>query len=457
MSKTFKDLNLNKALWNALDDLNIIHPTGIQEKSFSVIMSGRDIIGIAQTGTGKTLAYLLPALRQWNFAKDRFPQILIVVPTRELVAQVVGEVEKLTEYSNVVAVGAYGGTNIKTQMAAIEKGCDVVVATPGRLLDLCLKGSLSLKKIKKFIIDEVDEMLNLGFRPQLMRVIDFLPKKRQNLLFSATMTEEVGAIIQEYFNGPITIEAAPMGTPLENIDQSVFYVANFNTKVNLLKHLLESDSEMTKVLVFTATKRLADQLANELGPVTEDLENPDEEIPSDFGVIHSNKSQNYRFRSVERFTSGSYRMLIATDIVARGIDVSSVSHVINFDLPEVPENYVHRIGRTGRADKKGRAISFCTKKEEDYLVQIEALMKYAIPLREFPESVVISDILTEDEKPKFKMKNIPVKKPQENEAGPAFHEKKAKNKKVNNKVRYADKMKLKYKKPKTRGQKRKKK
>jgi len=445
---TFKDFNLNKNLFKALDDMGIETPTTIQEKSFSVIMSGRDVVGIAQTGTGKTYAFLLPILRQWTYSKDRIPKILILVPTRELVAQIVEEIKKLSVYSNFEVVGAYGGANIKTQVAAIEKGCDAVVATPGRLLDLCLKGVLKLRLIKRFVIDEVDEMLNLGFLPQLKRVIDFLPAKRQNLLFSATMTDEVAAIIETFFNHPVRIEAAPVGTPLDNIVQSVFYVPNFNTKVSLLKYLLDVNPEYKKVLIFCSTKKTADLLFGEIEPTHGE----------ETGVIHSNKSQNHRFNSVKKFTSGEYRILVATDIVARGIDVSKVSHVINFDLPEKPENYIHRIGRTGRADKMGNAISFSTKEEEAFLAAIEYLMKYAIPLREFPEEVEISEVLLESEIPVVKMKNsIEKRKKPVSISGPAFHEKKDKNKKVNNKIRLKEKMMKKYGKPKTRGMKKKKK
>ncbi len=443
---TFDDLNLNKNLTKALKELGITHPTSIQSKSFSTIMSGKDVVGIAQTGTGKTLAFLLPVLRMWTFAKDRFPQILIIVPTRELVMQIKEELDKLNQFTNFVTVPAYGGANIKNQMAEIELGCDAVVSTPGRLLDLCLKGALKLKNIKRFIIDEVDEMLALGFLPQLKRVIDFLPDKRQNLLFSATMTEEVEMVIEDFFNRPVRIEAAPMGTPLENIDQSLYYVLNFNTKINLLKHLIADKNTFTKVLIFTDTKKKADLVHEEI------LELYEEET----GVIHSNKSQNYRFNSVNSFAEGTYRLLIATDIVARGIDVSEVSHVINFDIPESPENYIHRIGRTGRADKRGIAISFAKEAEIEALASIEKLMKTTIPILEFPEDVPINEVLIESEMPKYKMKNIEVRRRDAAATSQgAFHEKKDKNKKVNNKVRYEEKMKMKYKKPKTRGAKKK--
>src|ERR1700754_1648994 len=257
---TFSDFNLNKPLQDALADLGFQNPTSIQQKVFSVIMSGRDVCGIAQTGTGKTIAYLLPCLRQLTFSKSRTPQFLILVPTRELVAQVVQSIKDLTTYMTLQTVGIYGGVNINTQRAEVENGLDILVATPGRLYDLVLSGALRLNGVKKLVIDEVDEMLNLGFLPQLRNILDLLPPKRQNLLFSATITEEVDTLMDTYFNNPERIEAAPTGTPVENIDQKVFEVPNFNTKVNLLELLLERDPEMTKVLVFVATKQLADQL-----------------------------------------------------------------------------------------------------------------------------------------------------------------------------------------------------
>ena len=439
----FEDLNLNSSLLNALTDLGYTHPTTIQRKAFSVIMSGRDVCGIAQTGTGKTFAYLLPCLRLLKFSKERTPQMLIVVPTRELVIQVVEQVKQLSTYMTLEVVGLYGGVNIRPQRAQVEYGVDIVVATPGRLLDLAYDGSLKLKNIKKLVIDEVDEMLNLGFRTQLNNILDLLPPKRQNLLFSATITAEVEALMTTYFNDPERIEAAPTGTPLENINQAGYSVPNFYTKVNLLKYLLETDTDMTKVLIFVATKKLADKLFAEL----------EEKYTDTMGIIHSNKEQNHRFNTVKQFREGNFRFIIATDIVARGLDIAEVSHVINFDIPDVPENYIHRIGRTGRADKRGVAIAMITEKEEKDLKAIEALMRYEIPIMKLPDAVEISDVLTEDEKPQIVMKTERLKVVKTEPKGPAFHEKSAKNKKVNNKIRHSDKMKEKYGKPKTRGKK----
>lgn len=443
---TFRELNLNTPLLNALEDMGIVNPTTIQQKAFSVIMSGKDVLGIAQTGTGKTIAFLLPALRQWTFSKNRIPQILILVPTRELVVQVVEVAEKLAAYTNIVVKGVYGGVNMKTQAWEISEGMDVLVATPGRLRDLALDGFVSLKGVKKLILDEVDEMLDLGFRYQLTSIFDLLPAKRQNLMFSATVTADVEELIQTFFTAPERIEAAPTGTPLANIHQTGYEVPNFNTKLNLLELLLNENPEMMRVLVFTATKNLADIVYEKMEAVFSDQ----------IGVVHSDKAQNFRFRMVNQFHSGEIRVLIATDLVSRGLDISDVSHVINFDMPDEPETYIHRIGRTGRADKQGEAISFITPRDEDRQAAIEALMDMEIPVAELPQELEISDELSDFDREKVVMKNVLIKLPKKESGGGAFHEKLSKNKKVNKKVRHADIMWAKYGKPKTRGQKKKK-
>ena len=440
---TFEDLNLCNPLLSALNDAGYTNPTTIQHRVFAVVMSGRDVCGIAQTGTGKTFAYLLPCLNQWKFNKEKKAQIVIIVPTRELVAQVVNAAKELTTYMSVTVVGVYGGANINTQAAEVIKGVDVLVATPGRLFDLLMNGAVKTKSIKKVVIDEMDEMLNLGFRTQIKNILDLLPAKRQNLLFSATITEDVELLMDTFFNEPTRVEAAPTGTPLENIEQIGYAIPNFYTKVNLLKLMLAQDQTMTKLLVFVATKKLADELYTQLETIY--LET--------CGVIHSNKEQNHRFNTVKQFHEGTYRFIIATDIVARGIDISEVTHVINFDVPEVPENYIHRIGRTGRADKKGIAITFFTAKEKPLMDTIQALMKYEVPLLPLPENLEISEVLIEDEIPKVFMKTYLVKLPKKEEVGPAFHQKSAKNSKINVIVRKKDRMMKKYGKPKTRGQK----
>jgi len=288
---TFNELKLNTPLLNALSDIGYEYPTPIQKKAFSVVLSGKDVVGIAQTGTGKTFAYLLPILKQHKYSEKRNPNVLIVVPTRELVLQVVKEAESLSKYMNIRIAGVYGGTNINTQKQMVYNGLDMLVATPGRLYDLTLSGLLRLKSIQKLIIDEVDEMLNLGFRTQIINIMDLLPKKRQNLMFSATLSGGVEQLINDFFYEPKKIEIAAHGTPLEQIIQQAYHVPNFNTKVNLIEVLLSDEKSLSKVLVFVANKKLADRL----------FEHLEKKFPEQLGVIHSNKSQNLRINTLKRF------------------------------------------------------------------------------------------------------------------------------------------------------------
>ena len=437
----FSEINLNKQLQNAISDLGFTNQTPIQEKTYSKILGGKDLVGIAQTGTGKTIAYCLPLLQELSYSNQSNPRILILVPTRELVSQVVETLESLTEYITCRIVGVYGGTNMHTQKIMLQDGADIVVATPGRLYDLALCRALQLKGIKKLVIDEVDVMLDLGFRPQLINIFDLLPEKRQNIMFSATMTEEVDTLITSYFSRSEKVQIALSGTPLDNISQTKYSVPNYYTKVNLLSYLLRDKDEMEKVLVFVSSKKIADRLFDQL----------EEVFVSDIAVIHSNKSQNYRFKSIKRFNEGSCRVLVATDIIARGLDLDKISHVINFDTPMYPENYMHRIGRTGRAEEKGKSILFFTEREEKYKEYIEDLMHYEIPELDIPEHVQITQQLTEEEH-KANGKNFyrNVKKVEKNSA---FHEKKEKNLKVNDRDKWRKERRLKYKKPKSRGDK----
>ena len=418
---TFQELNLNTPLMNALIDLGFENPTPIQEKAYPIIQSGRDAIGIAQTGTGKTFAYLIPLLRQLKYSEQKHPRILIIVPTRELVLQVVGEVEKLTKYMNIKVVGVYGGTNINTQKQVVYNGMDILVATPGRLVDLALTGVLRVKSIQKLVIDEVDEMLNLGFRPQLMSFMESLPQRRQNLMFSATLTEEVAELIDSYFYDPVTIEIENQNTPLEQITQYFYAVPNFFTKINLLVNLLENPEEYQRVLIFAASKQMADRVFELIDPT----------FPDQIGVLHSNKSQNYRINSLERFRNGTSRMLIATDIASRGLDIADISHVINFDVPDIPEDYVHRIGRTGRATKDGIALTFVNEPEMKLFSEIEKFMNRLIEEKPLPEGLKISNVFTDDERPVLFDKDYIGKPTGIAESQGAFHEKKDKNKKVN--------------------------
>ncbi|MEX0997940.1 MAG: DEAD/DEAH box helicase [Flavobacteriaceae bacterium] len=442
---TFEDLNITTPLLNALNDLGIDTPTPIQEQSFSVVMSGRDMVGIAQTGTGKTFAYMLPILRMLPYSRQENPRVLVLVPTRELVLQVVEETQKLAKYSNLRVLGVYGGTNINTQKKAVAEGLDVIVATPGRLYDLAVSRVLQLKSIQKLVVDEVDVMLDLGFRHQLVNIFDILPKQRQNILFSATMTEDVEELLSVFFKSPEKVSVALSGKPLKNIEQSVYHLPNFYTKVNLLLELLADAETYSKVLLFVKNKKVADLLFELL----------DEKFKEELCVIHSNKTQNYRIRSIRQFEAGENRILVATDVMARGLDFDNISHVFNVDTPDYPENYIHRIGRTGRAERMGRAVVLTTPAEEQSLETIENLMQLKINTLEMPETVEVSEKLTYEERPVVKEINNPGKrnKNDEDAPGPAFHEKKDKNKKENLGGSYRREIVKKYKKPKTRGDK----
>lgn len=442
--ESFNDLNLSKQLKNALAEMGLEQPTPIQSEAFSVVLSGKNVVGIAQTGTGKTLAYLLPLLRDLKYSKENHPRILVLVPTRELVDQVVEQVEKLTEYMSVSVFGVYGGTNIRTQRQRVASGGDILVATPGRLYDLVLDKTIRLKQVKKVVIDEVDVMLALGFRYQLVNIFDHLPTKRQNLLFSATMTEDIDDLISDFFIAPARISIAVSGTPLGNIEQKAYPVKNYYTKVNLLNHMLDDRNSYTKVLVFVSTKKIANRL----------YEAVLEEFGPEIGVIHGNKSQNFRTKAIEAFDTGEQRVLIATDVMARGLDFDKVTHVFNFDAPTYPENYMHRIGRTGRAEEAGTAILFFTEKELPYKEAVETLMDTEIPLVEFPEEVKIENQLAPEERPTMPEPTTSRHTKEDPNKGAAFHEKKEKNKKVNlGGGAHKRKLQAKYNKPKKRGDK----
>lgn len=440
--ETFENLNLSNQLLHAIDDMGFDRPTPIQEQAYAFILSGKDVVGIAQTGTGKTFAYMLPILQQLKFSKQLNPRVLVLVPTRELVMQVVENIKSYTHYMNVRVLGVFGEANMNTQKQSIAQGTDILVATPGRLYDLAVSGSLSLKAIRKLVIDEVDVMLDLGFRPQLTNIFDLLPERRQNIMFSATMTADVDALIDDFFVTPSRISVAVSGTPLDNISQQCYPVKNFFTKVNLLTHLLKEEETYRKVLVFVSNKKVADRLFDCL----------EESYGSSNCIIHSNKSQNFRIRAVQEFESGTKRVLIATDVISRGLDLDKISHVINFDTPDYPENYMHRIGRTGRAAQQGTAILFYTQQEEAAKEAIETLMAYQIPTNEFPPEIAISNELSPEESPRIINKNY-LPETKKKTSGSGFHEKLEKNKKVNEGGSYRKKLAEKYKKPRTRGDK----
>ena len=443
MMNTFQDLKIKKQLLNALADLGFKKPTPIQQESYSTILGGSDFVGIAQTGTGKTIAYLLPILQYLKFSNQPHPRVLILAPTRELVIQIVEQIELLTPYLSVRVLGVYGGSNnINSQKKALAEGLDIIVGTPRRLYDLALTGLLRLKSIKKLVIDEVDIMLDFGYKTQLKNIFEHLPTKRQNILFSATMTTYVDELMGDFLINPVKKTISISGTPLESISQESYAAPNFYTKANLLNYLLEDKEEYSKVLIFVATKVNADRLAETLN------------FESEISVIHARKEQNHRTNSIEMFENGTSRILIATDVIARGIDIEKISTVISFDTPFYPENYIHRIGRTGRAKQQGKAILFYSEEETALKDAIESLMNYTIPVNEWPEEVTVSTQLTPEEKNKPLDQEEQYHKKSSIEAGAAFHEKSAKNSKVKPKIKsYRANLKEKYKKPIRRGDK----
>lgn len=429
----FNDLNLSNPLRNALDDMGFHKPTEIQYAAFAPVMAGHDVLGIAQTGTGKTLAYLMPLIRQWQFSAKKSVALLIVVPTKELVVQIEEHFKQIATYTNLTITGVFGGPNIKTQAAAIGQGVDVVVGTPGRMTDLLLNGSINPRQVKKLVIDEVDRLLSMGFRNDLMKLIELLPEKRQNLMFSATMTSDVEILIASHFPTVKRVVTQSAHEPVTKIDQWVFETPNFNTKMNLLKHLLTTDSTMTKVLVFAGDKHMANRIEFQLG----------DDFVGQLAVIHANKSSNKRLRTVDEFESGECRILVASDVLARGLDVHGVSHVINFMVPKEPEDYVHRIGRTGRAEREGVALTFRSEAEAEMFDAVEALTQTSIARAEWPSGVEVSDVFLPEEIDSHASNPIKVRAPKL-AGGGAFHEKLDKNKKVPIKVSRADKMRAKY-------------
>jgi ATP-dependent RNA helicase RhlE len=418
---TFDELNINSPLLRAIEELDIVYVTPIQREAFAPIMAGKNVVGIAQTGTGKTFAYLLPIIRLMKFSEQREPRALIIAPTHELAIQILTETEKLCKYTNLRALAVFGGGNMKKQKQAIYDGADILIATPGRLLDLAYTGILSLKKIKQVVYDEVDEMFSLGFRTQINNLLGMLPEKRQSIMFSATMSEEAENFIKQAIFKPHIIEIAAHGTPIEKIQQTAYHIPNFHTKVNMLEMLFSNDESMTKVMVFVKSKKQADRLKDELST----------NIAEITSVIHSNKAHNTRMNAITNFMEGKSKLLIATDVVARGMDISDVSHIVNFDMPDMPGDYMHRIGRTGRADKSGVAISFINEMELPMQMAIEQLMGRAIPFVDLPEDLEVSAVFSEDEKPSIIVEKNYLKGPNLSQSKGAFHEKKAKNKKKN--------------------------
>ncbi len=367
--KTFNDLNLIAPLARAVADEGYDTPTPIQASSIPHLLDGRDLLGSAQTGTGKTAAFALPILQGMHATGGRQRRIrtLILTPTRELAAQIGESLKTYGKHLQLTSTVIFGGVDQRKHERALRRRPDILVATPGRLLDLMAQKIISLKHLEYFILDEADRMLDMGFIHDVQRIIDALPEKRQSLFFSATMPPAVAKLADRLLTDPVRVEVAPQSTTAELVDQRILFVDK-TEKRRLLETLLE-DSDVCRALVFSRTKHGADRIAKTLAA---------QDVAAE--AIHGNKSQSTRTRALDGFRSGRLRVLVATDIAARGIDVDDISHVINYDLPNEPESYVHRIGRTARAGRAGKAISFCSGDEREYLDEIERIIKQTIPV-----------------------------------------------------------------------------
>lgn len=380
---TFEQFKLNRQLLNAIEEAGYTEPTPIQEQAIPIALAGQDVLGIAQTGTGKTAAYTLPLLMRIKYAQGQHPRALIMAPTRELAMQISEAITQLSKYTDIRTVVLYGGVGPKTQIEELRKGVDIIVATPGRFMDLYFQEEIVVKHLNVMVLDEADKMMDMGFMPQIRKLLEIIPRKRQNMLFSATFSGKVENLSHEFLEFPTRIEVTPQATAAEMVTQVLYEVPNFRTKINLLSYLLEDKETFTRVLVFTRSREVA-------GLVHQNLLNrvvPEAELR----VIHANKGQNTRINAMEAFKEGNIRVMVATDVVARGIDITEVSHVINFDVPLIYEDYVHRIGRTGRANTVGNAITFMTIADEYHIRKIEAMIRTEIPRAEFPEEVYVAE------------------------------------------------------------------
>lgn len=369
----FSELQLSEPLLRALNEEGYTQPTPIQEQAIPHVLNKKDLLGCAQTGTGKTAAFSLPLLQLLmnnnNNAEGQRRKLstLILTPTRELAIQIEESIQAYGRFTDVKHTVIFGGVSQYNQVNRLRQGVDILVATPGRLLDLMQQNHVSLKDIKYFVLDEADRMLDMGFVQDVRRVIARLPEQKQTLFFSATMPPEIQQLADMLLHNPVKVEVTPVSSTAETIDQAIYYVEKQNKRA-LLTHILKDESIKT-ALVFARTKHGADRIARDLSKAGIRTE-----------AIHGNKSQNARQSALSNFKTRRTRILVATDIAARGIDIDELTHVINFDLPNVPETYVHRIGRTGRAGADGKAISFCDYEEKIYLKDIEKLIKKAVPV-----------------------------------------------------------------------------
>ncbi|WP_042274252.1 DEAD/DEAH box helicase [[Clostridium] dakarense] len=382
----FKDLDIIEPIKKALEEEGYKKPTPIQEKSIPYLLQGHDLLGCAQTGTGKTASFAIPILQ--NIYKDKSSakgiKAVILAPTRELAIQIEENFEIYSKYMNIKNLVIFGGVSQNPQTKALKEGVDILIATPGRMLDLYNQKFIDLRNVKYFVLDEADSMLDMGMIHDVKRIIKHMPNKRQNIFFSATMPKEISKLADSIFKNPKKVEVTPVASTTETVDQSIYFVGK-KQKKDLLIDLLK-DKSMESVLVFSRTKHGANKITTQL--INSGIQS---------AAIHGNKSQNARQLALNNFKEGKIRVLVATDIAARGIDIDELSHVINYDLPEVSETYVHRIGRTGRAGKSGVAISFCSMEERDLHKSIEKLIKKQIRVvKDHSQSASANDVSTND-------------------------------------------------------------
>ena len=411
---TFEGFGIGKSVLKALEEIGFTTPTPIQEKAIPVIKSGKDVLGIAQTGTGKTAAYVIPLLMKLVKAEGKDPRAIVLVPTRELAIQVGEDIAELSQYTDIRHVAVYGGIGWTKHAALLEPGVDILVATPGRLWDLYRAGAFGMKSVKTLVVDEADRMLDMGFMPQLNKLFEVIPPRRQNLLFSATFSESIEVMSHEFLAFPERVEVAPSATPVEKVKQYFYRVPNFRTKLNFVSYLLNDQEVFKRIIVFCRTKENAEDVFKVLSRRTE----------GEVRILHSNKAQSSRINAIEAFKSGNVRVLVSTDVSARGIDVSMISHVINFDLPPRYEDYIHRIGRTARANEDGVAISFIAPDEDYHLENIEKLIRMKIEELPFPGEIDIVP-LSRPEKQSIDREIDRQKRLANPEFKGAFHEKKA--------------------------------
>jgi ATP-dependent RNA helicase RhlE len=377
--KTFEELKVSRSLLMALDEIGFKVPTPVQELTIPIISSGINVVGVAQTGTGKTAAYLLPLITKLQKSEGVEPRMIVLVPTRELSVQVGQDTAELTMHSDLRHAAVFGGIGWTKHAELLTEGVDILIATPGRLWDLYQYNAVSFRKVKYLVLDEADRMLDMGFMPQLRQLFEILPRKRQNLLFSATFSEKIEVMAQEFLDHYEKIEATPSATPAELIQQTIYKTPNYKTKLNLVRHLLQDEETYSRIIIFVKTKEAADDLFRTIKRKTE----------GEKRIIHSNKGQSTRMNAISDFKEGNVRILISTDMSARGLDVSMVSHVINFDIPPHYEDYVHRIGRTARAGNQGTAITLVAPDEEWHLKKIEQMIRMQIRETSVPVEVII--------------------------------------------------------------------